>query len=85
MRTTLDIDDDVLAIANQLAVAHDTTCGKVISVLARQALSKPVVVADLPVRIGFHVLPRRGGIITTESIEELLEPQFCPETGLWNV
>jgi hypothetical protein len=39
----------------------------------------------LPVRIGFHVLRRRGGIITTESIEELLEPQFCPETGLWNV
>jgi hypothetical protein len=85
MRTELDIDDDVLAIANQLAVAHNTTSGKVISALARQALSKPVVVADLPVRIGFHVLPRRGGIITTESIEELLEPQFCPETGLWNV
>ena len=58
---------------------------KVISALARQVLPKPFVVADLPVRNGFHVLPRRGGIVTTESIEELLEPQFCLKTGLWNV
>jgi hypothetical protein len=85
MRTTLDIDDDVLAIAKHLSAAHNTTCGKVISAFARQVLSKPVVVADFPVRNGFHVLPRRGGIVTTESIEKLLEPQFCLETGLWNV
>jgi hypothetical protein len=85
MRTEIDIDDDVLAIANQLAVAHDTTCGKVISALARQVLPKPFVVADLPVRNGFRQLPRAGRVITVEFIEELLEPEFCVETGLWNV
>jgi hypothetical protein len=84
MRTELDIDDDVLAIANQLAVAHNTTCGKVISALARQALSKPVVVADLSVRNGFMCC-RAGAESSRPNRSRNLEPQFCLETGLWNV
>ncbi len=38
MRTTLDIDDDVLQAAKELAVSRKMTAGKVISELARQAL-----------------------------------------------
>lgn len=38
MRTTLDIDADVLGVAKQLAVQHKTSAGKVISDLARQSL-----------------------------------------------
>jgi hypothetical protein len=39
VRTTLDLDDDVLLAAKELAVAHGTTAGKIVSDLARQALT----------------------------------------------
>ncbi len=42
MRTTLDIDADVLQAAKELAEARGTTAGKVISDLARRGLEKPV-------------------------------------------
>lgn len=38
MRTTLDLDEDVLEAAKELATARNTTAGRVISDLARQAL-----------------------------------------------
>jgi len=41
MRATLDIDDDVLAAAIELACGQKTTAGKIISALARMALSGP--------------------------------------------
>ena len=41
MRTTLDIDDDVLALAKDLANAQRQSLGSVISDLARTALSEP--------------------------------------------
>ena len=41
MRATLDIDDDVLAAAIELACGQKTTAGKIISGLARMALSGP--------------------------------------------
>jgi hypothetical protein len=86
MHATLDIDDDVFAAAEMLAAQEATTIGKVISDLARQALDKPLVISDLPLRNGIRVLPGRGGeLITNEMVQELLEPKFCPETGLWDV
>jgi hypothetical protein len=39
VRTTLDLDDDVLLAAKELAVARRTTAGKVVSDLVRQALT----------------------------------------------
>ena len=56
MRTTLDIDDDVLAAARELAEQRRTTAGKVLSDLARRGLSKPRA-ADI--RNGVPLLPRR--------------------------
>jgi hypothetical protein len=38
MRTTLAIDDDVLAAAKELAATRQTSVGQVISALARRAL-----------------------------------------------
>ncbi len=38
MRTTLDIDDDLVEIAKQLAKQRHTTMGQVLSDLARSAL-----------------------------------------------
>jgi hypothetical protein len=58
MRTTLDIDDDVLTAVKELAAAHRTTAGQVISDLARKAL-RPSGTAR--VRNGVPLLPRRAG------------------------
>lgn len=38
MRTTLDLDEDVLLVAKQLALQRRTTAGRIISGLVRQAL-----------------------------------------------
>jgi hypothetical protein len=56
MRTTLDIADDVLQAAKELAASRKTTAGRVLSELARKAL-EPTRVAK--VRKGVPVLPRR--------------------------
>ena len=56
MRTTLDIDDDVLQAAKELAAAHGKTAGQVVSELARQALSPS---HSHRVRNGVPVLPKR--------------------------
>jgi hypothetical protein len=56
MRTTLDLDEDVLQAAKELAASRGTTAGRVISELARQALAPT---RPARVRNGVPVLPRR--------------------------
>jgi hypothetical protein len=56
MRTTLDIDDDVLQAIKEIASNRGTTAGNVLSELARQALEP----AEPPlIRNGVPLLPRR--------------------------
>ena len=75
MRTTLDIDDDVLRAAKDLASCEKKTAGRVISELARWALSaSPPGSAREPEPLhGFRPFPRRGGIVTNELIDRLRE------------
>jgi len=73
MRTTLDIDDDVLAAVKELAKTQKSTAGEVISALARKALIQPIATADTPVVDGFPILPHAGTVITAEFINKLLE------------
>jgi len=56
VRTTLDLDPDVLQAAKELAAARGSTAGKVLSDLARKALETP---RTLKVRNGVPLLPRR--------------------------
>jgi len=51
MRTTLDIDDDVIAAARELAAGERRSLGAVISALARRGLTPAQVEAEdgLPV------------------------------------
>jgi hypothetical protein len=72
MRVTLDIDDDVLNAAEELAKARAGTTGRVISDLARQQF-KRVGGMLLTRRNGFWVLPRRGGVVTCELVRQLAE------------
>ena len=76
MRTTLDIDDDVLQAAKDVARREKKTAGKVISDLARKALGAPPGghsrEAARP-RHGFRPFAKRGGIVTNELIDQLRE------------
>jgi hypothetical protein len=74
MRTTLDIDDDVLAAAKELAAGQKTTAGKIISDLVRQALTQPSS-GEAIWEDGFYVLPKRGGVVTAELVNRLAEDQ----------
>jgi hypothetical protein len=60
MRTTLDIDEDVLRVAKKLAATRKSTAGKILSELARKALEP----SQRPVtrrRNGVPLLPPRPG------------------------
>jgi hypothetical protein len=57
MRTTLDLDDDVLQAAKELAAARGQTAGQIVSGLLRLALTAP---ASETVRNGVPLLPRRA-------------------------
>lgn len=59
MRTTVDIDDDILHAAKELATRRRSTAGKVLSELARRGLEPPV--SGRAVRNGVPILPYRSG------------------------
>ena len=71
MRTTLDIDDDILLAAKELSAMRKTTVGQVISDLARQAL----VALPPEYRNGLRLLPRAGTVITSEMVGKWLKDE----------
>jgi len=73
MRTTLAIDDDVLAAAKEMAATERKSVGEVISALARQAM-RPTV-SGLKTRNGVPLLPVRPGAprVTSELVRQLQE------------
>jgi hypothetical protein len=77
MRTTLDIDDDVLQAAKELAERESKTAGKMLSDLARTGIlcrnahdqergDSPFVIKD-----GLPVLRSRGVIVTNEMVKRI--------------
>ncbi len=70
MRTTLAIDDDVLAAAKAIAKQKRQTVGQVVSELARTAL-RPA--ATSRVRNGVPLLPvrKKGVVVTNELVNQL--------------
>lgn len=78
MRTTLDIADDVLQAAKEIARRDRTTAGDVISTLARQSLTRPAAtpvggVEESAAIYGFRAFPSRGTVITDSLIDRLRE------------
>lgn len=73
MRTTLDLDDDVLASAKEIAKRENTTAGKVLSNLARRALTEPASRETRTPRAihGFRPFPHRGVVVTNELVNKL--------------
>ena len=85
MRTTLDIADDVLFAAKEIARREKKSVGRIISDLARQTFThasasdaspgsgnKPVPQASERLSAyGINPLPRRGIVVTNELIDRL--------------
>ena len=76
MRTTLDLADDVLLAAKELAKRQKRTAGEVISELARIGLRGPTALADenkLSEPASFYgFVPITGGVpVTNEFINRL--------------
>ena len=77
MRTTLDIDDDVLESAKAIARQTHRTTDAVLSDLARQSLTTTSTSENPRNHTrsvgGFVPFPSRGGIVTNELINRLRE------------
>lgn len=76
MRTTLAIDDDVLAAAKHLAEREQRTVGAVISSLARQALARSGR-GSRTERNGIPLLPSKksSSPVTLELVNQLRDEQ----------
>ena len=74
MRTTLDIEDDVLQAARELAQREGSTAGRVISSLARRGLAAPPgkPKKSSATRSGVPLLASRGEVVTLERIQKLM-------------
>jgi hypothetical protein len=75
MRTTLDIEDDVLQAAKEISRKGGGTAGQVISRLARRGLlnSSTKSRAMPRYRNGVPVLPTRGELVTLEHVEKIMD------------
>ena len=78
MRTTLNIDDDVLIAAKELARRERTTAGRLVSTLLREALrarADPAATGGAPERdiYGFKPIPAGGAVVTNALVDELRE------------
>jgi len=74
MRTTLAIDDDLLAVAKTIARSKSQSLGKVISDLARRGLNATIRV-DAADSGGFPVfkVPENAHPITLEDVQKDLD------------
>lgn len=70
MRTTLDIDSDILQVAREIAKRKGISMGKALSQLARQGLARQ---KKLEQRNGVPLFPMRedGRIVTLELVNQL--------------
>jgi len=70
MRTTLDINEDVLLAAKSIAARKGTTTGKAVSELLRQALAP---IETLATRNDIPLFPPQpdAGIVTPELVNRL--------------
>lgn len=81
MRTTLDLDDDLLMATKEIARRERTSAGKVVSRLLRQALSQPASRTANPAKAsqeafcGFEPFASRDGLVTNEMVEKLREEE----------
>ncbi len=79
MRTTLDIDDDVLDAAKELSRRQKLSAGKVVSQLLRQALSGlgPGSAGQTTAATvgGFRPFAARGAVVSDDQVNALRDAE----------
>jgi hypothetical protein len=82
MRTTLDIDDDVLFAAKEIAAKERKTAGKILSDFFRRGIQSDSADASgmapgqpFVFKNGIPILPSRRELVTTEQIQRIMEEE----------
>ena len=82
MRTTLDIDDDVLLAVREIAAKERKTAGKILSEFTRLGLLSGAGTSSTSqsgeafvMKNGIPILPSRGELVTTRQIERIMEQE----------
>ena len=88
MRTTVDLDDDLLLALKELARLRGETLGKALSDTVRSGLMSPThlppvsgsvvkegISQDVLSRFGFEPLPFRGKLVTNELIDQIRDDE----------
>ena len=70
MRTTVDLEEDVLLAAKEIAKQRGNTIGQVLSDLARQALTRRTPVSTKHALPLFPIQPD-AGVVTLELVNHL--------------
>ena len=75
MRTTLDIDLDILEAAKEMAQCTKRTAGQVLSELARKTLTANTPTAPgTPHKVnGFEIIEAGDRVVTHELVQKLME------------
>ena len=79
MRTTLNIDDDILIAVKEVAKRESKSAGAVVSSLLRQSLApterddRRSQAEEFRAEFGFRPFPKRGAVVTNELIDRLRE------------
>jgi hypothetical protein len=75
MRTTLNLDDDVLQILKDYAESRSVALGKAASELVRRGMAAPMQTRMVN---GFCtiVLPEDSPVVTSERVKQLLEDEI---------
>lgn len=80
MRTTLDIDDDILLVAKDLSKAAGQSAGRILSDLARKALTQPshdFRLEEPRAVYGIRPFPKRadGKPVSSELVRQLMDEE----------
>ncbi len=76
MRTTLDIEDDVLVAAKEMARREHLSAGKIISRLARLALTTRVDRQPSALTVsGFRPLPTHAVLVSNDQVNAIRESE----------
>lgn len=83
MRTTLDIDNDVLEAAKELARKQNASAGQVVSQLLRRALTGQIenlstsksTKPKKPSVAGFHPFPAGRAVVSNDVVNRLREAE----------
>ena len=77
MRTTLALDDDILAFARACAQRERISIGQAVSRLVRDGIRAQSIVAVpmSPTKSKFALLPMRDEVITSEHVRDLMDQE----------